>query len=87
MLGRDQFAWRQREVPKGPDGERRPADVNQLAYRVVQIATEQEEDKLPQQDKRRAGLAGALARTKKLTPKRRSEIAKKAARARRNSTR
>ena len=69
-------------MPKGPDGESRPADVNQLAHKVVQIATEQEEDKLPHPEKRRAGLAGALARTKKLSPARRSEIARKAARAR-----
>ena len=74
------------DMPKGPNGERRPTDANQLAHRVVQIATEQQEDDLPQQDKRRAGLAGAAERTKKLTPERRSEIARKAARAR-NGTR
>lgn len=55
------------------------------AYRVMQEATEQIEPK-PKQDMkalgRKGGLKGGKVRASKLTPERRSEIAKKAAQAR-----
>ena len=51
-------------------------------HRIVQIATGEDEDALPPQGKRSGGIAGGAARREKLTPKRRSEIAKKAAQAR-----
>ena len=69
-------------MPRGPQGERRPGDANRLAHRIVQIATGEDEDALPPQGKRSGGIAGGAARREKLTPKRRSEIAKKAAQAR-----
>ena len=70
-------------MPKGPNGERRPADAIGLAVHVGRIATGEIEDtKLEQPAKRRSGLAGAKARAEKLTAEERSEIARKAAGAR-----
>ena len=69
-------------MPKGPDGQRRPNDVNQLAHKVIRIATGEEEDALPAEGARRGGLAGGVSRGQKLSPERRAEIAKKAALAR-----
>jgi hypothetical protein len=59
------------------------ADLNQMAYRVVQHAIEPQEPETPAQTSgRRGGLKGGKARATKLTAKQRSEIARKAARAR-----
>ncbi len=59
------------------------ADLNQMAYRVVQHATEPQESEKPSQvSGRKGGLRGGKARADKLTPEQRSEIARKAARAR-----
>jgi hypothetical protein len=59
------------------------ADLNQMAYRVVQHATEAEEPETSaQRTGRNGGLKGGKARAEKLTPERRSEIARKAAQAR-----
>ena len=69
-------------MPRGPKGERRPSDASQLAHRIIQIATGQEEDALPPAGQRSGGLAGAQARSDSLTPERRSEIARKASLAR-----
>ena len=67
-------------MPKGPNGERRPADAIGLAVHVARIATGEIEDtKLEQPAKRRSGLAGAKARAEKLTAEERREIARKAA--------
>jgi len=67
-------------MPKGPQGQRRPADVIGNAVHIAQIATgEIEETALKQPSKRKGGLAGAKARQKNTTPKERSEIAKLAA--------
>ena len=66
----------------------RPRDANQLAKSIVDLATGEAEDKAPAQDGknpaavalgRLGGLKGGKARAKSLSPKRRSEIAKKAA--------
>jgi hypothetical protein len=62
-------------------------DFAVTAFRVVQEATEQdEEEPKPVQDMkalgRKGGLKGGRARADKLTPEQRSEIAKKAAQAR-----
>jgi hypothetical protein len=71
--------------------KKRPTDLNQKAKSIVDIATGQAEDTLKQKDELKAaasalgkkgGLKGGPARAKSLTAKRRSEIAKKAARAR-----
>jgi hypothetical protein len=59
------------------------ADLNQMAYRVVQHATEpQREPSSAQASGRKGGLKGGKARAEKLSPEERSEIARKAARAR-----
>ena len=70
-------------MPKGPQGQKRPADVIGCAVHVARIATGEIEDtKLKQPAKRRSGLAGGRARAASLEPERRSEIASVAAKAR-----
>ena len=64
--------------PKTPD---RPRDVSQLAKRIVAITTgEVEDEKLEPVDD--AARKRGKARAEKLSPERRREIARKAARAR-----
>jgi hypothetical protein len=59
------------------------ADLNQMAYRVVQQTTEPKAPKTAAQRSGRAGgLKGGKTRAAKLSPERRSEIARKAAQAR-----
>lgn len=59
------------------------ADLNRLAHRLVKEATEErEEPSTAQINGRKGGLNGGKARAEKLSPKKRSEIAKKAADAR-----
>lgn len=69
-------------MPTGPKGEKRPADAIGLAVRIARIATGEEPEGAPVAVKRAAGKAGATARSKKLTPQQRSEIARVAAEAR-----
>lgn len=70
-------------MPKGPQGQKRPADVISNAVLIARIATgEEEETKLKQAAKRKSGLAGADARAKALSSQRRREIARKAAKLR-----
>ena len=70
-------------MPKGPQGQQRPADIIGNAVHIAKIATgEIEETSLKQPAKRKSGLAGAKARAEKLTAEERSEIAKSAARRR-----
>jgi hypothetical protein len=69
---------------------KRPRDVNQRAKLIVDIATGEAKADDPDEGKdpaavslgRRGGLKGGKARAKKLSAKKRSEIARKAARAR-----
>jgi hypothetical protein len=67
---------------------KKPADLNRLAAAIVGEATD-ETLQAPESAEALAGRAGGLkggkARAAKLTPERRSEIARKAARARWNS--
>ena len=59
------------------------ADLNQMAYRIVRHATQEPEEPTPAQvSGRKGGLKGGKSRAEKLTPERRSEIARKAAKAR-----
>jgi hypothetical protein len=64
---------------------KRPTDPNQLAKRIIGIATGEEPDAAPEKDPaavalgRRGGLKGGKARADSLTPEQRSEIARKAA--------
>ncbi len=73
-------------MPKGPKGEKRPADVIGTAIKVAKIATGEIEDKPTDDGKNKAaqelGRKGGQARATKLTPEQRREIAKKAAQAR-----
>ena len=70
-------------MPKGPQGQKRPADMIARAVMVARIATgEQEEVLSPMSGRVRSGKAGAKARSEKLTQIERSEIAKKGAAAR-----
>ena len=74
-------------MPKGPKGEKRPADVIGAAVKVMKIATgEIEEDIEPDDGKDKAaqamGRKGGKARAAKLTKHQREEIARAGAAAR-----
>lgn len=70
-------------MPRGPQGQRRPADVIGAAVMIAKIATgEVSEVTKIKSGRIRSGVAGARARSAKLSPKERSRIAKKAAAAR-----
>lgn len=73
-------------MPKGPKGEKRPADVIGNAVKVMRIATGEESDEKTDDGKDKAavslGKRGGMARAEALTPKKRAEIAKTAAKAR-----
>jgi len=65
-------------MPRGPKGEKRPADVIGNAVHVMRIATGEVEEASPS-GRVRSGHAGAKARAMALSPKKRSSIAKQAA--------
>ena len=73
-------------MPRGPEGQKRPADVVGNAVKVMRIATGEEEEEYEDDGKDPAakalGAKGGKARAKKLTPEQRSEIAHLAAEAR-----
>lgn len=71
-------------MPKGPQGQKRPADAIGAAIAVARIATG-EDDETPPKDsqKSQAGKLGGRKRAEKLTAKERHEIAKHAASAKR----
>jgi hypothetical protein len=70
-------------VPRGPKGERRPADVIGAAVMVAKIATGEIEEPRGKAPKRaKGGLRGGNARAAALTPEERSKIARAAAIAR-----
>jgi hypothetical protein len=70
-------------MPRGPKGEKRPADVIGNAVHVMRIATGEIEDGEPETKAAAAlGKRGGNARAASLTPKQRSEIARVAAEAR-----
>jgi hypothetical protein len=70
-------------MPRGPKGERRPADVIGNAIMIAKIATGEIEDTIPDDGKDPAakalGRKGGAARAAKMTPERRIEIARAAA--------
>jgi len=68
-------------MPKGPKGEKRPADVIGAAIMVAKIATGEIEETKPAPKSAAAemGAKGGNARAKKLTKEQRAEIARKGA--------
>jgi hypothetical protein len=76
-------------MPKGPKGEKRPADVIGNAIKVARIATGEEDDTRTEDGKDKAavslGARGGKARAVKIGADRRSEIARKAAKKRWNN--
>ena len=70
-------------MPKGPKGQKRPADVIGNAVRVMRIATGEETEDVPVRSAAATlGSLGGRARAASLSKKKRSEIAKKAAKSR-----
>lgn len=73
-------------MPRGPKGEKRPADANQRAVMVARIATGEIEDVTADDGKNAAAVAlgrmGGKARAAGMSARKRKEIAKKAAKAR-----
>ena len=74
-------------MPKGPKGEKRPADVIGNAVKVMRIAVGEETDDIAADTgKNKAaqelGKLGGAARAKAISKRRRQEIARKAAKAR-----
>ncbi len=73
-------------MPKGPKGEKRPADVIGAAVRVMKIATGEIEEDIDDDGKSKAavelGRKGGKARAAKMSKKRRAEIARTAAKKR-----
>lgn len=70
-------------MPKGPQGQKRPADVIGNAILVAKIATgEATETERVKSAAAELGSKGGKARAKALTKKKRAEIAKRAAKVR-----
>jgi hypothetical protein len=70
-------------MPKGPKGEKRPADVIGNAIKIARIATGEEDEALTEDGKDAAavslGKRGGKARAQMLSKERRAEIARRAA--------
>jgi hypothetical protein len=70
-------------MPRGPKGEKRPADVIGNAVHVMKILTGEIKETIPDDGKDPAakalGKKGGAARAKSMTPEQRTEIAKRAA--------
>jgi len=76
-------------MPRGPRGEKRPADVIGNAIMIAKIATGEIEDTINPDDgkdpnAKTLGRKGGAARAKSMTPERRVEIAREAAKSRWN---
>jgi hypothetical protein len=72
-------------MPKGPRGEKRPADVISRAVQIMRIATGEEEDtadQTPASAAAQLGKLGGAARARNLTADKRQEIARNAAKKR-----
>jgi hypothetical protein len=72
-------------MPKGPQGQKRPAEVIGNAVRVMRIATgdiAEDEPETAKEYARNGGLKGGRARAAKLTKAQKTDIARKAAEAR-----
>ena len=70
-------------MPKGPQGQKRPADTIGMSVMVAKIATgEEEETSYTSKNRRKSGIAGAKARLENTSANERTEIARTAAKAR-----
>ena len=73
-------------MPRGPKGEKRPADANQRAVMVGRIAIGELEDVMTDEGKNAAAVAlgrmGGKARAKAIGPEKRAQIARRAAKKR-----
>ena len=75
-------------MPTGPKGQKRPADAIGNAVKVMRIATEEEPEDYgpakPAKDEAavEAGRKGGDARAINMTPERRAEVARQAAKSR-----
>ena len=73
-------------MPKGPKGEKRPADPIANAVRIARIATGEEPEALNDDGKDAAavslGRRGGKARAVSVSPERRADIARQAAKKR-----
>ena len=71
-------------MPKGPKGQKRPADVIGNAIKVARIATGEEQEDYGAEDgkdpaAKSLGQRGGRARAQRLSAKRKKDIAKRAA--------
>jgi hypothetical protein len=80
------FVFLRYVMPRGPKGERRPADVIGNAVHVMRVLTGEIEDTVPTPESEgkdpaavALGRKGGKARAESMSAKRRKEIAKKAA--------
>jgi hypothetical protein len=69
-------------MPKGPQGQKRPADVTKNAVHIMRIATGQEQETPPKAAQSKGGKKGGKSRWANLSPEERSEAASLAAQAR-----
>ena len=69
-------------MPKGPKGEKRPADVIGAAIMAARIATGEIPDNPAATRRAESGKAGGKARAKALSPAKRREIARAGAESR-----
>lgn len=70
-------------MPRGPKGEKRPADVIGNAVKVMKIAVGEEQEEASRSEAMaRRSVKGGIARSEKLDKSRRAAIAKTAAEAR-----
>ena len=65
-------------MPRGPQGQKRPADTNANAVHVMKLLTGEVEEDLPAEGK----VNGGKARTSGMTAEERSALAQTASRAR-----
>jgi hypothetical protein len=88
MLAAKQYKGKSKDnvMPRGPGGQKRPADTNPAAVLVGKIATGEIEDRVTDDGKNAAAVAlgriGGKARAAGLSARKRKEIARKAAQSR-----
>ena len=69
-------------MPKGPQGQKRPADVIGNAVHVMRIATGEVQESTPKSGRAKGGKKGGAVRAQRLTDEQKAEIARTAATAR-----